>query len=95
MAIILSFPLTTPEIRVLQEFRRVGTDTLTAAAIVAIKHPAGGGETPARTLVEKGYVTAAANGESFTLTEKGKDFLKLDPKPEFETGSAADESAAE
>ena len=95
MAIILSFPLTAQEIRVLQEFRRIGTETMSAAAIVAIKHPAGGGEALARTLVEKGYVTADASGESFTLTEKGKEFLKLDPKPEFPTGAATDESAAE
>jgi len=95
MVIILSFPLTTPEIRVLQEFRRIGSDTMTAAAIVAIKHPAGGGEGPARTLVEKGYVTADSAGESFTLTEKGKEFLQLDPKPEFESEAAAGDSAAE
>jgi hypothetical protein len=95
MAIIMSFPLTTPEIRVLQEFRRIGSETMTAAAISAIKHPAGGGEAPARTLVEKGYMMADPSGQSFTLTEKGKEFLKLDPVPEFETGAATDESAAE
>lgn len=95
MAIILSHPLTAQEIRVLQEFRRIGSATMSAAAIVAIKHPAGGGESPARTLVEKGYVMGDASGESFTLTEKGKEFLKLDPVPEFETGAATDESAAE
>lgn len=95
MAIIMSHPLTAQEIRVLQEFRRIGTETMSAAAIVAIKHPAGGGETPARTLVEKGYVTADASRETVTLSEKGKEFLQLDPVPEFETGAATDESAAE
>jgi hypothetical protein len=84
MAIILSHPMNSQEIRVLQEFRRIGTDTLATAAIQSIKHPAGGGEAPALSLVQKGYLTA--NGESFTLTQKAKDFLALDVKPEAESG---------
>jgi hypothetical protein len=95
MAIILSFPLTTPEIRVLQEFRRIAADTMSITAIAAIKHPAGGGEAPALSLVRKGFLTADPAGQNFTLTQKAKDFIVLDPKPEFETGSATDESAAE
>ena len=92
MAIILSHPMTSQEIRVLQEFRRIGTETLATAAIKAIKHPAGGGEAPAVSLVQKGYLTA--NGENFTLTQKAKDFLALDVKPEGES-EAGGESAAE
>ncbi len=95
MAIILSHPMTTPEIRILQEFRRVGAQSLSATAITAIKHPAGGGEEPARTLVGKGYLASDATGQTFTLTEKGKEFLTLDPKPEVEGGSAGEEAAAE
>jgi hypothetical protein len=95
MAIIMSFPLTTLEIRVLQEFRRIASDTMSMTAITAIKHPTGGGEAPALSLVGKGYLTADAAGQNFTLTQKAKDFIVLDPKPEFETGSAKDESAAE
>jgi len=82
MAIILSAPLSTQEIRVLQEFRRLATQTLSITTIKAIKHPAGGGEAPARLLVGKGYLTADA-AENFFLTEKGVEFLKRDPKPEF------------
>ena len=81
MAIILSQPLTSQEIRVLQEFRRLATTTLTLAAIKAIKHPAGGGDAPARTLAGAGYLTADATTDSFTLTEKGREFLSHDPKP--------------
>jgi len=89
--IIMSHPMTTPEMRVLQEFRRVAAETMTVAAIKAIKHPAGGGEAPAVTLVAKGYLTADPGAGSYTLTEKGKEFLALDVKPEFEeAGSAAD-----
>ena len=93
MAIVLPVPLTIQEIRVLQEFRRVGNDTLTADAIRAVKHPVGGGEGPALSLVEKGFLTAE-NG-SFTTTPKAKDFLAFDPKPEFESGGGDDEAPAE
>ena len=95
MAIILTFPLTTQEIRVLQEFRRIASDTMSIAAIVAIKHPAGGGEAPALSLVQKGYLTADSAGQNFTLTQKAKDFIVLDPKPEFETDAPTDQSAVE
>lgn len=77
------------EIRVLQEFRRVTSDTLTIAAIKAIKHPTGGGEAPALALVAKGYLTVDDGKESFRLTQKAKDFLAYDPKPEFEESAAA------
>ncbi|HJW94283.1 MAG TPA: hypothetical protein VJ901_11765 [Thermoanaerobaculia bacterium] len=93
MAIILTHPMTSEEMRVLQEFRRVAAETLPVAAIKAIKHPAGGGEAPANSLVSKGYLTADAGAENYTLTQKAKDFLALDVKPEFEeTGSAGDEA---
>ena len=76
------------EIRVLQEFRRVTSGTLTIAVIKAIKHPTGGGEAPAFALVAKGYLTVDDGKESFTLTQKAKDFLAYDPKPEFEESAA-------
>jgi hypothetical protein len=84
--------MTEQEIRVLQEFRRLPVETLGIAAIKAIKHPAGGGEAPALSLVDKGFLTTDAARENFTLTQKAKDFLSYDPKPEFEEASA---SAAE
>ena len=83
------------EIRVLQEYRRVGTESLAIAAITAIKHPAGGGESPALSLVEKGFLTTDASRENFALTPKAKEFLSYDPKPEFEEGGGSDEAAAE
>ena len=84
MAIILSHPMSSQEMRVLQEFRRVAAETLPLAAIKSIKHPTGGGETPANSLVAKGYLTADSGSENYTLTEKAKDFLALEVKPEFE-----------
>lgn len=86
--------MTEQEIRVLQEFRRLQSESMTLAAIKAIKHPSGGGEAPARSLVAKGYL-AAADGETFTLTPKAKEFLSYDPKPEFEEGGSAAEEPAE
>ena len=85
--IILSHPMTSQQIRVLQEFRRLATQTLSIAAIKAVKHPAGGGEAPARDLVAKGYLTADPTAENFTLTQKGVDFLALDPKPDVEASA--------
>lgn len=88
--------MTEPEIRVLQEFRRVASETMPLAAINAIKHPAGGGETPALSLVDKGFLSADAARENFTLTPKAKEFLAYDPKPEFEdVGTAGAEESAE
>ena len=94
MPIILSHPLTPQEIRVLQEFRRLTSDTLGLATIKAIKHPVGGGEAPAIGLVEKGYLTADGTRENFTLTDKAKAFLAIDYVPIVaEAGSAAEEVA--
>jgi len=93
MAIVLPFPLTVQEMRVLQEFRRLATDTLDAGAVKAIKHPAGGGEAPAQSLVSKGFLIANGSG-GYSLTEKAKEFLAIDAKPALEeTGGA--EAAAE
>ncbi len=84
--------MTEQEIRVLQEFRRLAVESLGVAAIKAIRHPAGGGEGPAFSLVDKGMLTTDAARENFALTAKGKDFLSYDPKPEFEeVSSTADE----
>jgi hypothetical protein len=86
--------LTAQEIRVLQEFRRVNLDTLTIAAIKAIRHPAGGGEAPALSLVDRGYLTTDAARENFTLTGKAKEFLSYDPKPEVESSGGDEEPVA-
>jgi hypothetical protein len=87
--------MTEQEIRVLQEFRRMAMETLAIDAIKAIKHPAGGGEGPALSLVDKGFLTADAARENFTLTAKAKDFLSYDPKPEFEEAGVGTAVSAE
>ena len=92
MPIILPHGLTTAEIRVLQEFRRLTTDTLPLETIKAIKHPAGSlGEAPAASLVGKGFLSG--EGETFTVTQKAKDFLAIDPVPQFEGASEGTASA--
>ncbi|HYR26839.1 MAG TPA: hypothetical protein VEU30_00145 [Thermoanaerobaculia bacterium] len=93
MPIILPNGLTSAEIRVLQEFRRMNAETMTVDAIKAIKHPAGGGEPPAVSLVAKGFLQGESGG--FTLTQKAKDFLAIDPVPLYEETSSAAASAAE
>ena len=80
--------MTEPEIRVLQEFRRLTADSLPLSTIKAIKHPVGGGEAPALSLVQKGFLATDDTRQTFTLTSKAKDFLAYDPKPEFEEAAA-------
>jgi hypothetical protein len=93
MTIIMSQPLTTQEMRVLQEYRRINSQTMSLDAIKAIKHPAGGGEAPAVSLVDRGYLAADATAQNFTLTQKAKDFLAIDVKPDVES-AASDEAEA-
>ena len=93
MAIILPLNLTSQEIRVLQEYRRLNAETLPLATITALKHPAGGGETPAVGLVGKGFLETDASRENFTLTQKAKDFLAIDAKPMVEETAAAGSAA--
>ena len=93
MAIILPLNLTSPEIRVLQEFRRLNAESLPLATITALKHPTGGGEAPAVGLVGKGFLDTDAGRENFTLTQKGKDFLAIDAKPLVEETAAAGSAA--
>ena len=88
--------MTEPEIRILQEFRRVTTDSLPLSALKSVKHPAGGGEAPAFSLVQKGFLATDEARQTFTLTPKAKEFLAYDPKPEFEeAGAGAAEEPAE
>jgi hypothetical protein len=95
MPIILPNGLTTPEIRVLQEFRRLNAEALPLETIKALKHPTGGGEAPAVALVQKGYLETNGSSESFILTQKAKDFLSIDARPAIEETSDAAASAAE
>jgi hypothetical protein len=94
MAIILPHGLTPPEIRVLQEFRRLNAETLAVDTIKAIKHPTDGGEAPAVSLVSKGYLQTVNGADQFTVTQKAKDFLAIDAKPDVEESPAAAGSAA-
>lgn len=93
MPIILSLPLSVPEIRVLQEFRRLSIETLSADAIKKIKHPTGRGEVPELSLIDKGYLTADAGREKYSLTDKAKSMLAIDHKPTDESGGGGAESA--
>ena len=93
MPIILPHGLTSAEIRVLQEFRRLTTETLPLETIKAIKHPEGTlGEAPAASLIGKGFLTG--EGETFVITQKAKDFLAIDAVPLVEGTSDAAASAA-
>ncbi len=69
------------EIRVLQEYRRVGQTELEVGQLRAIRHPVDRGDEPLRGLVAKGFLTADGGGERFVLTERGKALLANSPEP--------------
>ena len=93
MPINLPHGLTSEEIRVLQEFRRLNAETLPLDTIKAIKHPAGAvGEKAAASLAGKGFLVA--EGEGFALPPAAKGFLAIEAKPEVEETSEAAGSAA-
>jgi hypothetical protein len=94
MAIILPNGLTPQEIRVLQEFRRLNSESLPLATLQAIRHPAGGGESPAASLATKGFLEADASGENFQLTDRAREFLAIEAKPEVAETSDSGASAA-
>ena len=73
--------LSAQEIRVLQEFRRIQQDAMTPEEIRGIRHPAGGGEEPARELTGRGWLTLEDSGGSYRLTEKARRFLEWEPVP--------------
>ncbi|HXI11877.1 MAG TPA: hypothetical protein VNM92_04440 [Thermoanaerobaculia bacterium] len=91
---VLSLGLTTQEIRVLQEFRRLGKDALSSAEIQAIKHPVTAAEKPEMSLLSKGYLTAG-EAESFSLTPRADPLLAYNPVPENEPVVEAESPAAE
>ncbi|HEX7707700.1 MAG TPA: hypothetical protein VF701_14680 [Thermoanaerobaculia bacterium] len=81
MAIVLPDGLTSQQIRVLQEYRRMNVQALTIEAIQAIRHPTGGGEMPAVRLAAAGWLKLDESG-SYALTEKGSEFLAIEATPE-------------
>ena len=89
MAIVLPFQLTIQEMRVLQEFRRIGAEAMPLSAIQAIKHPAPPTTDLAQSLVAKGYLVFDGEAQGFSLTETAKEFLAIDARPEGESEAEA------
>jgi hypothetical protein len=81
--------MTEQEIRVLQEYRRLASEELDLATIKKIRHPAGGGDAPAWSLVEKGFLIPDEPRERLRLTDKAREFLAIDARPLFEEPGAA------
>jgi hypothetical protein len=80
VAIILPYDMSVEEMRVLQEFRRINAQTLTAEHVATIRHPAAApGEVHGEALVRRGYLTRSDEG--YTLTPAGQQFLAIDAKP--------------
>jgi len=87
----LPIGLTTPEIRILQEYRRLETAEMSLDQIQKILHPTRIDNPPVKSLVEKGFLTESGNGESLTLTDVAREFLERKAEPEtagVEAGSA-------
>ena len=84
MTIILPFDLAIDEMRVLQEYRRIGTRTLTREDIAAIRHPGTGVTGAVDRLIAKGYLSTDESG--LTLTGRADEFLAIDVKPAAPNG---------
>lgn len=85
----LPFGLTSQQIRVLQEFRRKTTEELTPDEVNGITHPAGGGgEAPARALVEAGFLTST--GDVYQLTDRARELLARPAEPETSEAGATE-----
>lgn len=95
MAIVLPYDLTIQEMRVLQEYKRLNAESLPLATIKAIRHPSGGGDAPALSLVGKGYLAADGANETFALTQKARDFLTIQAVPESESPVSEDDTPVE
>lgn len=91
MPIILPHELTSAEIRVLQEYRRLNAESLPLERIKELKHPSGGGEAPAKGLSQKGFLLSGENGE-LQLSQKAKDFLAIDARPAIEESGGNEEN---
>ena len=94
MPIVLPLSLEPPEIRVLQEFRRLSAESLPLTTLTAIKHPSGGGEPPVMSLVRKAFLTVDGSGETFSLTPTSREFLAIDYRPENEEPPAKTSGSA-
>ncbi len=74
--------MTPPEIRILQEFRRLAAEEMALEAILEIKHPVAVDETPILDLEKRGMVASSEDGSLFRLTEAGETFLARPAEPE-------------
>lgn len=71
------------ELRILQEYRRLGKKSMTREQIDAIRHPASA-EGAVEGLLEKGFlVPSGAEGE-YELTASADELLAVEPVPEWE-----------
>lgn len=80
--------LSAPEIRILQEYRRAGVQTMSMTAIREIRHPSKVGDEAVKGLVTKGYLARGEGDDTFELTGNGTKFLERNPVPEF-TGAGS------
>lgn len=87
MAVNLPDGLTADQIRILQEFRRRKTTSLSMDEIASIRHPVGGGPEAVEALVAKGYLRRDAAGR-IEIEPKGDALTGTDrlPLPFYERG---------
>ena len=71
-----------PEIRILQEFRRLEAEDMALATIREIKHPVAVDDAAVLELEKRGMVASSEDGSSFRLTESGETFLARPAEPE-------------
>jgi hypothetical protein len=87
MAVKLPEGLTADQLRILQEFRRKNSQTLTMDEIAAIRHPVGGGPDALESLIARGYARRGDDGR-IEIAPKGEALTGVDhlPLPFYERG---------
>ena len=82
-----------PELRILQEYRRLARKAMTREEIDAIRHPASA-EGAVEGLLEKGYLVPSGVEGEYLLTPVAEELLAVEPVPEWESPVAGAEEEA-
>lgn len=85
MSVKLPGGLRADELRILQEFRRLGRREMARTDIQAIRHPAGGGPEAIEGLLTKGYLSKTQE-DVFVLDAKADELFAFQPMPYYERG---------
>jgi len=76
--------LTAPEIRILQEFRRLETKEMALDAVRQIKHPTKAPDEALDRLLDAGFLNVSEDKSTYRLTETAESLLARPCEPEVD-----------